>query len=113
MRARDLFRENDYLQDLRSEIINLLIAISVKGVEQIDTQNLLLDLEKQGYAIDEATLLSFLDEIDIVQTANSETIDISLSDVDNMVGSDAKEIEDDRVDKLATKKATDDIGDKE
>ena len=111
MRARELFRESDYLEDLRSEVITLLAAVSAEGINQVDTQNLLRDLEQQGFAIDEQSLLGLLDEIEIVQTASSDTIEIATSDVDMMVGQDADEIEADRVDSLATKKATDDIGD--
>lgn len=111
MRARELFRENDYLEDLRSEVITLLAAVSAEGINEIETQNLLRDLEQQGFAIDEQSLLDLLNELEIVQTASTDTIEISTSDVDMMVGQDADEVEADRVNNLATKKATDDIGD--
>ena len=51
MRARH-FIESDYNEDLRSEVITLLTAVSAEGVDEIDTQNLLNDLESQGYAVD-------------------------------------------------------------
>lgn len=111
MRAHELFRENDYIEDLRSEVITLLAAVSAEGIDKVDTQNLLLDLEQQGFAVDEQSLLELLDGLEIVATANSDTIEISTSDVDMMVGQDSEEVEKDRVDDLAAKKATDDIGD--
>lgn len=110
MRYRDLIVE-DYSDDLRSEIINLLVAVSVEGIDEVDTQNLLADLQSQGYAIDEAGLLEILDEIDIVSTASADSINIATSDADMMVGQDADEVEADRVDSLAKKKASDDLKD--
>ena len=110
MRARELF-ESDYNEDLRSEVITLLTAVSAEGIDQVDTQNLLNDLEQQGYAIDTQSLLDLLNTLEIVATANAETIEIATSDADMMVGQDAAEVGKARVDDLASKKATDDIGD--
>lgn len=111
MRAAELF-ENDYTEDLRSEIITLLVAVNAQGITSVKTKNLLIDLEDQGYAVDQDSLLEILDELEIVSTANADTIEIATSDSDMMVGADADRIEQDRVDNLASKKATDDIGDK-
>jgi hypothetical protein len=46
MRIDELF-ENDYNEDLRSEVITLLTAVSAEGITEISTQNLLNDLEQQ------------------------------------------------------------------
>lgn len=110
MRAFELF-ESDYNEDLRSEVITLLTAISAEGVDKIDTQNLLLDLEAQGYAVDEQTLVELLNSIEIVATATPETIEIATTDADMMAGDDAEEISQDRVDNMATDQATKDLGD--
>lgn len=110
MRASELF-ETDYNDDLHSEVINLLAAISAEGIDEVDTQNLLNDLSQQGYAVDEQSLLELLDGLDIVSTASADSIQISTSDTDAMVGDEADEIEADRVDKLAKKKSSDDLGD--
>lgn len=110
MRARELF-ESDYNEDLRSEVITLLAAVSAEGIDQVETQNLLNDLETQGYAVDMPSLLDLLNTLEIVATASADTIEIATSDADAMVGQDAEEIGQDHVDNMATKKATDDIGD--
>lgn len=102
--------ETSYIDDLRSEVINLLTSVSAEGIDEVDTQNLLIDLESIGFAVDEESLLELLDSLPIVATASADTIQISTSDVDMMVGHDAEEISADQVDKLATKQATDDIG---
>lgn len=109
MRFRELV-ESDYMTDLRTEIITLLTTISAEGIDEVDTQNLLVDLEEQGYAIDEESLLEILDSIEIVSSASAETIQISTSDVDMMVGQDAEFVDPARVDSLATKQATTDLG---
>lgn len=110
MRAYELF-ESDYTEDLRSEIITLLTAVSAEGVTEVDMQNLLNDLEQQGYAVDEQSLLDILSTIEIVATASADKIEIATSDADMMVGADADEIKQDRVDNMATNQATKDIGD--
>ena len=109
MRFRELF-ESDYSDDLRSEIITLMTAVSAEGIDEISTRSLLIDLTNQGYAVDEQTLLDIVDTLDIVSKADSETIEIVTSDGSLMVGADADRVEADRVDNLATKKAKDDIG---
>jgi len=108
MRAYELF-EGDYNDDLRSEIINLLTAVSAEGIEEVDTKNLLNDLSQQGFAVDNQSLLGILNGLDIVATASADTIQISTSDTDALVGAEADEIEADRVDNLATDQATKDI----
>lgn len=110
MRAYELF-ESDYNEDLRSEVITLLTAVSAEGVNEVNTNNLLLDLEAQGYAVDEQSLLELLNTLEIVAQATPETIQISTSDADMMVGDDAEEVAADRVDNLATDQATKDLGD--
>lgn len=109
MRFKDLIESNDYNDDLYSEIVTLLTSVSAEGIDEVDTQSLLIDLEEQGFSIDIETLLELLDTVEIVATANAENIKISTSDVDAMVGDRADDIESNRVDQLATKQATDDI----
>ena len=110
MRFRELIVE-DYTDALRSEIINLLAAVSAEGVTEVDTDNLLADLQAQGYSVDVSNLMQLMDQLPIVQTASADTIQIATGESDAMVGAEADAVEQDRVDALATKKSTDDIGD--
>jgi hypothetical protein len=109
MRYRELVEMN-YSENLRDEIITLLAMVRSDGITEISTANLLKDLTGMGYAINIDGLLMILDDIEIVSTASKETISISTSDTNMMVGDDAEEIEADKVDSLATKNATKDIG---
>lgn len=110
MRLHQLLAENDYNEDLRSEIITLLTAVSAEGIDEVDTQNLLNDLAMQGFAVDENSLLELLGTMDIVATANADKIEIATSDSDSMVGQDSEEVEQDRVDDLAANQATKGMG---
>ena len=103
-------RESDYNDDLRSEIITLLAAVSAEGIDTVSTQNLLNDLEQQGFAVDSDVLMSILGELDIVSVATGDNITIATSDADAMTGSEAGDIEADRVNNMATDQATKDLG---
>jgi hypothetical protein len=111
MRAFELF-ENDYNDTLRSEIITLLTAVSAEGFQEVHTQNLLRDLEQQGFAVDEESILELLSTIDVVSKATADKITIATSEVNSMVGTDASEVKADKVDNMATAKSTKDIGNK-
>lgn len=108
MRFREIIAES-YTETLRSEIINLLAAVSAGGITQVNTPALLKDLQNQGFALEEPMLLELLDQIEIVQSADKETISISTNSQDQIVGTDADEIETDRVDALAKNKSSRDI----
>ena len=109
MREADLL-ESNYTDDLRAEVMTLLAMVSAKGITEIRTQNLLNDLEEQGYAVDADSLMSLLDDMNIVSNASEESIKLSTSDADPMVGMDTDKIEADRVNALATNQAKKGIG---
>ena len=109
MRLFQLY-ENDYNEDLRSEVITLLTAVSAEGISEISTQNLLNDLEQQGFAVDAESLLLLLGDMEIVTKATDEKISISTIDADHMVGTQTDDVKADRVDNMASKQATKGIG---
>jgi hypothetical protein len=112
MRFSELL-ENDYNEDLRSEVITLLTAVSAEGISEISTQNLLNDLEQQGFAVDAESLLLLLADMDIVSKATDEEITISTTDADYMVGAQTDDVKSDRVDNMAATQATKDLGEDE
>lgn len=77
MRLHQLLKENGYMENLKDDVINLLTISSSIGIEKIKTKYLVKDLLDMGYEVDEKTILSLLDEIDIVTDANNKTINIS------------------------------------
>lgn len=131
MRLYQLLEENEYIENLKDDVINLLTISSSIGMNKIKTKYLVKDLVEMGYEVDEKTILSLLDEIDIVTDANNEIINISTEypdeetdlpdfDVspignfdDDEVTSDEEQDEDDgvskEVEKSAVKKSMKDI----
>jgi hypothetical protein len=107
MRLTQLVIEGDYNDELRAEAITLLTAVSAEGMGEINTMNLVADLNAQGYSVNASSLVELLNSLDIVQTADANTIKIATIDPEDEVdaGTDPK-----RVDRLATKNATDSIG---
>lgn len=78
MRFRQLV-ESDYEKDLQDEIVNLLTAISAEGLGTVDTDQLILDLQKAGFSINKNALFATLNQLPIVANANDETISIKPS----------------------------------
>lgn len=77
MRLHQLLKENGYMENLKDDTINLLTISSSIGMNKIKTKYLVKDLIDMGYEVDERTILSLLDEIDIVTDANNDIINIS------------------------------------
>lgn len=75
MRLRQLV-ENDYTSELEDTIVNLLTAISAEGLDTIDTEQLILDLQQQGFSINKNSLFSILNDLPIIVSANDDTISI-------------------------------------
>ncbi|MFW5895493.1 MAG: hypothetical protein ACOCT9_01995 [archaeon] len=122
MRLYQLLEENGYMENLKDDVINLLTISSSIGMDKIKTKYLVKDLVEMGYDVDERTILSLLDEIDIVTDANNDVINISteypeeetdlpdfddspIGDFDDEVTNDEEE-DDDGVSKEVQKSAT-------
>jgi len=59
MRAREILEE-DYNQSLESDLDNLLIGAKGSGAQEINTQDLVVQLQGMGYAVDENSIISLL-----------------------------------------------------
>ena len=49
MRLTELFEAGEYVNDLRDEIINLLVTASAEGTTEVNTNQVVLDLKSMGY----------------------------------------------------------------
>ena len=103
MLIEEIINENEYTDELYNDVINLLIVTADEGIREIKTENLLNDLLEMGYSVDEQTILDLLDNVDIVQIANDDTIKISVTDGEHLVGADSEELGAKTVDRLAQK----------
>ena len=88
MRFREIvLYESNYNDELVSEIISLLSAISAEGINEISIVNLLKDLTSEGHPLDEQSLKDLLSELAIVTDVSDDGIvSISTSTTDDEFG---------------------------
>lgn len=77
MRLHQLLKENGYMENLKDDVINILTISSSIGIDKVKTKYLVKDLVDMGYDVDKTTILSLLNDVDIVTDANNNTITIS------------------------------------
>jgi hypothetical protein len=73
VRARELLQE-DYNQNLESDLTNLLVAAKGNGAQQVETQSIVDQLYGMGYAIDVNSILPLLGNNPAVMNATPEMI---------------------------------------
>ena len=107
MLIAQIVKENS--EDIRTDIISLLDAISAEGLSDIKFVSLLKDLRRAGHTINRGQLLDLLQGIPIVRDASLETINI-VTDRDNDANiGDGEEKAKKQVSKLAQKKVDKEI----
>ena len=107
MRLKQLV-ENNYTSELEDAIVTLLTAISAEGLDTIDTEQLIIDLQNQGFSINKNSLFSTLNDLPIVVSANDDVISIRPSGArpsDRPQGSQSSHVK-----KQAQKQAKKDLG---
>lgn len=108
MRYKQLFE--DYESELRSAIVSILTAINAEGIDQIDTDQLIIDLQAQGFSVDKNSIFKTLELLPIVANATSQTINIRSNDVTRAADAETRSKESKRLDQLAQKHAKKDLG---
>jgi len=108
MRYKQLFE--DYEEELRSAIVNILTAINAEGIDTIDTDQLIIDLQAQGFSVDKNSIFKTLELLPIVANATSQTINIRSNDVTRASDAETKSREANKIDKMAQKHAKKDLG---
>jgi len=107
MLIAQIVKENS--EDIRTDIISLLDAISAEGLSDIKFVSLIKDLRRAGHTINRGQLLDLLQGIPIVRDASLETINI-VTDRDNDANiGDGEEKVKKQVSKLAQKKVDKEI----
>lgn len=82
MRYHQLVLESAYIEDLKDEILNLLTIASARGIKNLRTSFLVKDLQSLGFEVDIDTIVSAMDDIEIVSSADKNKIQISSSPSD-------------------------------
>ncbi len=92
------------IDDIKTDIISLLDAISAEGIEEIKFASLLKDLRRAGHSIGRGQLLDILTTVPIVRDASLETIRVVTDrDSEANIGDGEADV-DKKVSKLAQKK---------
>lgn len=79
MRAREILQE-DYNQNLESDLNNFLVAAKGNGAQQVQTQDIVDQLYGMGYAVDNNSIMSLLSNNPIVMNATPEMITMTSQD---------------------------------
>lgn len=108
MRFRQLVEDN-YVDSLKDAITSMLVAVAAEGVFEIDTRQLIIDLQQDGFSIDKKNIFRVLNELPIVSSADSKTIKIKTNDT-SAGQLDVKKQQTSAVDKMAQKQAKKDLG---
>ncbi len=109
MRFKQLV-ESNYEGELEDAIVTLLTAIGAEGINTVDTDQLVLDLQNQGFSINKNSLFSTLNGLPIVANANSETIQIRGADMTRAADLKTRDREQSKITKDAQKQAKKDLG---
>ena len=109
MRFKQLVERN-YEGELEDAIVTLLTAIGAEGINTVDTDQLVLDLQNQGFSINKNSLFSTLNGLPIVANANSETIQIRGADMTRAADLKTRDREQSKITKDAQKQAKKDLG---
>lgn len=80
MRYHQLVLETEYMDNLKDEIINLLTIASARGIKNLRTSFLVKDLKNIGFDVSIDTILSIMNDLDIVSTADTKKIQIATTD---------------------------------
>lgn len=91
MRYHQLVLESAYTEDLKDEILNLLTIASARGIKNLRTSFLVKDLKNLGFEVDVDTIVTAMNGIDMVASADKDKIQIS-SPTDNKSANDDVEV---------------------
>lgn len=80
MRAREILEE-DYNQNLELDLGNILTSAKASGVSEIQTTDLVNQMQAMGYAVDENSIISLLQRSP--QVLNATPSIVTLTTVDN------------------------------
>ena len=79
MRAREILDE-DYNQNLESDVTNLLISVKGAGGTVIPTQKLIDKLNSSGYSVSVESLMGLLQDIPLISSITPAQIQFAPSD---------------------------------
>ena len=92
MRARELLRESGYLNELQTEVNNLLTMLKANDMYEIKLDMLVAKLQEMGYSVSSESLLGMLQGNPIVDHIDGDTVALQNPEGD-MAGGDENSAE--------------------
>lgn len=102
MRAREILEE-DYSQNLETDLTNLLVSEKATGAREVRTQDIVDQLYAMGYYVDVNGLISLLSRNPVVLNATPEMINLTQSEVFQQGPGDSSQDSAARVKDMASK----------
>lgn len=103
--------ESEYTNKLHNTIVTLLLAVSSEGIREIDTSQLVRDLQAQGFSeINDSNIVAILNDLPIVSSATTDTISIKVDTPLRATSDEVASREKRHLDKVAQKQAKKDLG---
>jgi hypothetical protein len=102
MRARELIQE-DYNENLESDLSNLLIAAKASGAANIDTQAVVDQLYGMGYAVNANSIMLLLSRNPVVLNATPQSITLTQPEGTSQSGGDPSDDAGAKVSDMAAK----------
>jgi len=92
MRACELLQESGYVNELQTEVNNLLTMLKANDIYEIKLDILVARLDGMGYSVSSGSLLSMLQGNPIVDHIDGDTVAMQNPE-DNLMGDEAKSAE--------------------
>lgn len=105
--------EGQYTNELLDTVIDLIYTASAEGQDSISTEDMISDLESQGYLVNVKDLIDMLQDNPIIINISKDSIDIDTgindSDSDTYTQQDQEQRNQDTVSAMAKKQINKDI----
>jgi len=108
MKIVELLVEN-YTEQLRSDLDNLIVAAKARGITNISTNELVAQMQKMGYDVNPNSLMTVISDNPSISTATPQDVQLVPPDDAGITGGTMQDTKS-QVSQLARKEADRDLG---
>lgn len=101
--------ESDYNNEIKDEAISILVAAKAQGVETMHPNQLIKDLQAQGYDMNLQSLIDLLQGHPMIEKITPEQIVVSTGALDRYVDPETADKENAKIKKMAKRQIDKDI----
>ena len=74
MRLKEVLTESEYIENAKELIKTLLITLKANNIQEVNTKQIVNELEKNGYSLDEKFVEEFLSNVSFVSSIKNNKI---------------------------------------